>query len=349
MRVIRVQRRLTRTDNPPTLRGLGLGGIDRRRGLAPLELVLSLPLLLFLMALLIDFGSLSTWKVRTQVAARQAVWRQRGDRRGASDPPIANWPRNATLGVAPSPPDLFPTDPYAQYIAVRGPVLRDPRSSGQGAQLLVDTNKLALPGGLEDGLAVIDRNLPLLPKLTRVNFNVRHALLEGQWQFWTTTMRYGSNTSRRGWSLYQFVPPADVQQLANEFRNAALAIVNDSNRPDLDPLDRDQELVAWYGPPPRDFHPRLETSSQNGCTDSDRCSLNPQEVRFGSVQRVIDRIQGPRGGGRGGVPERMARAWISMYQAQKAQLEAQQPPPQAQIDQLQSLIDQLNQFIGTLN
>ena len=45
-----------------------------RRGLAPLELVLALPILLFVMALIVCYGTISAWKVREHSVARLAAW-----------------------------------------------------------------------------------------------------------------------------------------------------------------------------------------------------------------------------------------------------------------------------------
>ena len=56
------------------------------RGLATLEMVLCLPFLLFIMALMINFGTAAAWKVRTLVVARNACWATRWPR-GTGDLP----------------------------------------------------------------------------------------------------------------------------------------------------------------------------------------------------------------------------------------------------------------------
>src|SRR5207302_1365477 len=71
-----------------------------RRGLAPLELVLSLFFLLVIMALIINFGTTAPWHVRGQIAARHAVWRTLSGRTGSvgyPNPP--NWWPPATMGT----------------------------------------------------------------------------------------------------------------------------------------------------------------------------------------------------------------------------------------------------------
>ena len=57
--------------------------INRRtpsRGLAMLELILALPILLFIMALIINYGTVAAWKVREHSVARLAVWETRWPR-----------------------------------------------------------------------------------------------------------------------------------------------------------------------------------------------------------------------------------------------------------------------------
>ncbi len=49
----------------------------RRRGLAPLEFVLALPLLLFISALMVNFSMVANWKLRALCVARQQLWGSR--------------------------------------------------------------------------------------------------------------------------------------------------------------------------------------------------------------------------------------------------------------------------------
>ena len=111
-----------------------------RHGLAPLELVLSLPLILFVMALIINFGVLACWKVRAATVARQAVWRQRFDRKGQTDPLPTGWPNvqppsdtvpaanppstseGAPLFQDPFPPQQYPVGPAPDSPLDRGPL-----------------------------------------------------------------------------------------------------------------------------------------------------------------------------------------------------------------------------------
>ena len=70
-----------------------------RRGLAPLEFVLSLPLLVMMMALMIDFGVAGAWKIRTQTNARYAGWRTLTSRTGEFNATPPYWPASAPLAA----------------------------------------------------------------------------------------------------------------------------------------------------------------------------------------------------------------------------------------------------------
>src|SRR5438309_1547037 len=71
-----------------------------RRGLAMLELTLALPIMLFVMALIYNYGIAAAWKVRENSVARLAIWQSRWPRSGASDPKPSYWfPATATMGA----------------------------------------------------------------------------------------------------------------------------------------------------------------------------------------------------------------------------------------------------------
>ncbi|MBN1590259.1 MAG: hypothetical protein JW888_12160, partial [Pirellulales bacterium] len=80
-------------------------GQGTRRGLSTLELVLSLPLLLFVMALMINFGAAAAWRIRELSVARHAAWSNRHGHRLATDGAGATrklpcwWPDGATMGA----------------------------------------------------------------------------------------------------------------------------------------------------------------------------------------------------------------------------------------------------------
>lgn len=321
--------------------------LNRRRGrsgVAPLEFVLTLPVLLFTMALIINFGNVAAWKVRSSSVARQAVWRERHPRSGANDPRPAGWPQGAALSnVSDNLGSPIAGDPFAQHTVTRGPTLAPPTmNSNNNSIFFVNPNLLDLRLEARRGRADIQMAPPLMPQLGDFAFHIGHPLFDaGQGGLW----RYGDmntgNNSRRTLVTYTYLPDGTISQLGEQFRTAAMAILTSPIKQYLDPLDRDDEFIAEYGSAP-DFHPNIG----NGC------SLDVDQIRQSKLTNrsgLIDRIQGPMGGGRNGVPDRMAGAWISLYQRKVNTAMAQMPPDTGTAQYYQNLIDQLQKFRGTLN
>ena len=77
-----------------------------RSGLAPLELTLSLPIMLFVMGLMIIVGTTASWKIRTVTNSRQAVWRTIDPRDGEEDPHSRGWPSAARMEIEEGSRDL---------------------------------------------------------------------------------------------------------------------------------------------------------------------------------------------------------------------------------------------------
>jgi len=302
-----------------------------RAGLAPLELVISLPVLLGLMGLMINLGTVASWKVRSANIARESVWSTRWPR-GAAASQRLNWPAFPTGGVAQGQPLAVLDDPSVDLPVVRGPALG-------GTQ--VNRNLLDPTRGMLQGTATFNRVFPLLPRmLGNFTFRLRHPLLDDGWQYPRMGMR--SNWQRREPVIYNLAKadPALVQR----FVGAVVAIYFAPFRPQLDVLDRDQEIFAWYGSY-HDFHPRL----------SGFCSLDKKMVHDSLVLPLVDRIQSRRDPRVPGVPENLARFFIGMYQSQINSLQARQdalsspnPGITAQIGALRGLVGQLQSFLRGL-
>ncbi|MCA9107138.1 MAG: pilus assembly protein, partial [Planctomycetales bacterium] len=99
----------------------------RRRGLATLELVLWIPVLLMVTALMVVYGTSVAWRIRGEVAARDAVWRVLTPRTGRSEPrpPEPMWPEasnGATYGFEDDAPLSVIDDPAIQHPVIRGPI-----------------------------------------------------------------------------------------------------------------------------------------------------------------------------------------------------------------------------------
>src|SRR5262245_45242215 len=98
----------------------------RRRGLAPLELVLAIPILMFVVGLSVVFGAVACWKVRAQAAARDAIWSHRwprGEPWGHDlDPRAREWPTPASWGNEFGPPLAALDHAAFQEPVVHGPL-----------------------------------------------------------------------------------------------------------------------------------------------------------------------------------------------------------------------------------
>ena len=116
-----------------------------RHGLAPLEFVIGLPLLLFLMALMVNFGVVSSWKVRGLVAARHQVWSSRHTRSTLRPPWITAWeqPSSSNAGGTADMTDL--DLPELQHPVGRGKYfLRLPRRAGSPLHQTLQPHQLKL-------------------------------------------------------------------------------------------------------------------------------------------------------------------------------------------------------------
>ena len=120
-----------------------------------LELVLALPILLFIMALIINYGTVAAWKVRENSVARLAVWEMRWPRSGSTQsraraigPPRRRWnlPTRATCGHG-----RQPRRPAGGPRPVAGGD-RQFRSAGSDP-------------GLREGSADLDADYPMLAKM----------------------------------------------------------------------------------------------------------------------------------------------------------------------------------------
>jgi len=320
-----------------------------RRGLAPLELVLSLFFLLVLMALIINFGTTAPWHVRGNVAARHAVWRTLSARTGGAYPSPTNWWPPATIGLATA--RQFTTVPndavgalWSQgdltQPALRGPMVVDPATGRQ--MLMNDRQYMEMINQIAIGSANYTKTLPLLANLRKAYIRPLQPVLDHQWRFEDMGFVYNNNWRIKGWYRIEAdqVGDGDLMNLFMQYQMADMKIQQNPGIQALLVLDRDAEFPPWGLNSP-DVYP-----TAGGCDASPQNVLNNIVMGNGGL---ISRIQGQRGGGRGGVPQRLAEAFINLYKLQQQFYKSQNPPNDAKVQQLQQLIDQLNQFIGTLS
>jgi hypothetical protein len=332
-----------------------------RRGLAPLELVLSLFFLLLMMALIINFGTVASWNVRGVVAGRFAAWRSVGLRTGQNYPNPPNWTvTGATAGLGPG----LPVNPNVvnpiwnqgdlTQAAVRGqplaPFITDPATGKQFA--MGNQQYMELGNSIQIGMANLTRKQPLLPKLRQMQIQPMHPLVDPLWRFedmarksvdangYPWSMRNNGDWRLFKWYLLEASQLPDAADSFAQYQMADQQILQNPGQEALTVLDRDDELMAWYGTPPPDFYPT-----------AGGCEISPQMVFNNIVSGrggLISRIEGQRGGGKGGVPDAVAGAFLGMYQQQLKLAQQQQPPDPAVIGPLQQKIQQLQQFQASL-
>jgi hypothetical protein len=293
-----------------------------RRGLAPLELVLALPMLLMIMALAIYVGNAASWKLRAANVARDTVWNTRWPRWGASPWPVG-WPAAGQLSAAGAGNAQVLYDPQLDQVVVRGPMI---------GQTVVNRNLLDPTRGLQQGNSAIQRPPPLMSSLGNFSYNLRDQILDDGWQY--QRMGMGSNVQRREPIIYQLAQanPSYLQQ----YTQAVMAIINAPFQPQLQVLDIDPEILAVYGSY-HDFHPRLLGF----------CSLDKQTVQK-LVDNLVLRIQGQKKPPVDGVPSTMTKFFLQMYKFEQAQLQAAGGANQAQLGQIAAFIGELNAFLGQL-
>ena len=317
-----------------------------RKGLAPLELVLSLPILLFVMGLMILIGWAATFKVRTQIHSREAAWRSiwranpRSDAQAMRNPPGFPPPAEMSVDRSYVPCIRMPTIELAQYDShqvARGPMLIDPRS---GTALRVDRDLLDVRRGMITGRAVVDRGFPVLGQMPPRGYRheVDFPVLDNRWQFWQKGL--SSNSARRSLRLYpdlagrwQSVTAAHTARLGR----LAGMLRNGLGRRQMDLFDRDRELASFYGSY-RDYYPNPPGQA--------RTSAQGDLSRF--ANRLIQQISGsprPRNGlNAAGIPGALTRDFLEMYRtlAERARMNMQSDAPYIR------LIQQLEAFEADL-
>jgi hypothetical protein len=295
----------------------------RRRGLAPLELVAALPLLLIVMALMVVYGHSATWKVRGLSAARDAAWRARSPRHWNIVPPPANWqPEQARTGRDAGPALQQGVDPQLeQHEVARGP---------QIGTFKVYRDVLDPTRGVLLGEARLRQRYPMLRPMGPLQYDLEHEVLNDQFRYWE--MRLPNTVHRRIPTLYEL---PRVGGLSQAFIAAAGEILRVAQQGGLAPLDRDAEIRYYLGHYV-DFHPRV----------AHFCGLDAESVREVQVQRLIDRIQGsqsrPSRPGTPNLAETMTQFHIDMYDRLINQLQAQLNDPSTPPSQYPAIQQQIN-------
>jgi hypothetical protein len=301
----------------------------RRMGLAPVELVLSIPLILFVMALSVIVGNAACWKIRASVVARNEIWSNRRPRSdNPEDPRPAGWPAHGGKSHSSQRSLADLNDPAFQNPLVNGPL----------PNVTVNDRLLDPTLTVRHGASDIKQTPPMLAKMGDYSFNVDHPLIDGPWAYWQTG-QWG-NGARRFPALYPDTPPHLPEEDA--FRNSVDAVKSAPFLPDLAVLDGDQELHDWFYPdtfdPPiyMDFHPRVRFCSMDSALVRAQYITDP---RRGLLVRIAN------------VPRSITNTFLRMYRDQLRILQNTMPPP-ANATMLEAELEQniqtLEAYLATL-
>lgn len=342
------------------------------RGLSTLEMVLALPILLLVMALMLNYGTVASWKVRALAVARHEAWANRWPRNSGLAPDPECWPAPGVAGQPGKAAKTLGNSHWGGTIPeladprLDKPVMRGPLPFG----FVVASEVFDPVRGALWGAAQITSDYPLLPKMGQYHLHPRGVILENNWEYHRTHWPqpngwvdhwWHENVHRRIPDIYQL--PKTDPSLPGAFIQTAMAMLTAAYRPDLRPIDDDEEFLYYtaqyldplHRPWAPNFIPRLHF----------RCALDVAAAAQ-DTENLVDRIQGKVvKDAQGnvihkiqGVPERMARSFINLYAQVITVLQgllSATPPPspdeaaqmQAEISKLQGQMDILTPFLNT--
>lgn len=294
----------------------------RRQGLAPLELTLALPMLVIMMALMIDFGVVGAWKVRTQTNARYAAWRTVNARTGEHNPTPPYWSASAPLTTQTGPDLDDAATLWNSQQDLLCPCVRGNQLSAPSAPNTVNVpGRLDVDGFVLQGNAQLERPLPLLRSAVRggqFRFNLTQDIFDNQWQFYSLGIPWNNHLrALTWWDIEHSDLAARDGAIDSNLRNleqGSMQLQSSPQRQDLYPLDNDDEHIRYYGWPAPDFYPRLSRA----------CMSEPEQVYASLVSRLdLDGQPNPRSllGRIDRLPCDMSRRFTGMYRSWICELE----------------------------
>ena len=208
----------------------------KRNGLAPVEMVLALPLLMAFMGLIMVFGFVASWKVRSEVVARDVGFRARNPRAGGLHQRSEEWPeltgedRSLDLSLQ-GASNLQSVD---DQDIVHAPIIRGPLPA-----IEVDSDLLDFSRNVRSGVASVDQPSQVMGEVGRVNYEVSNDFLFDEFKY--TTIRVG-NFSRRIPILWD----TDLEELYDfEAVSNLIFTINDLRDPIVLPIDEDLDFYFW--------------------------------------------------------------------------------------------------------
>jgi hypothetical protein len=297
---------------------------------------MALPIVLLVMALMVNFGSVASWKIRALSVARNQLWSHRFPRDGSTYPRPAYWPASAGMGAGGASAVTSLDDPQVYQPVVRGPMV---------GNFSVHSDLLDPTQGMQTGSADLERTFTMLRRMGTYHLRaLERAFSQNCWQFETKGLHW--NRERRTLHLYELPQTGKELGLAIKYVNAVAKIFYAPFQVDLWPLDSDVDHILYnyrfgWGHGAPDFHPWL----------GNFCSTEEDDVKT-KADDLIDRIQGNKERHIASLAETMSQAFINYYHqvinALQQQLNSQPPPPQDQISAIQQEIADLEQKIKQL-
>jgi hypothetical protein len=326
----------------------------KRRGLAPLEMVLAMPFLLMILALIVGIGNLIAWKVQTLTSARHAIWGSLSPslmdhKTGANDLRPEYWPANAmsgsdNLGKAASVGDV------ENRLGARKPVVRglddaNPILPLDNNRILEVNAELLDPAiALRMGSARMMKPLPMLKSLGNYPLQARTAIFDYAWR--CTEMGIGNYHFRLNLIYPAFQPPNANNPVLPILLTMYNAIYRQNRMALLDGTEADFiKFQTRYGQATPTF-----IGSIPGWTPLNfYCSANPGIVRQ-SVNDLADRISGSRkkSGPLMDLSASLQGYYNSVRQTIEGLMNAQPPPSGTQLDQMKKDIETLENYMRQL-
>ncbi len=321
-----------------------------RRGLSTLEMVMSLPILLFVMALMVNYGTVASWKVRGLSVARHVLWSQREGHAGSGYSATQYWPQGY---LRTSPPAVSQGSRGWSVTSLNGieqtdganlPVARGPMV-GDGvpppAQPFIVNQDLLDPArGMREGNSIVARGFPLLQRLGQYTLRSATQLLDGPWTFPALGAR--DNDDFRAPLLYT-VPTTPDPMYAQNYIQAVVKIYYAPFQAALWPLDKDDEFRYWKQRFPQ--VPKIQGRSHDFigrfASLGPFCDLDATGTQ-NLVDNLVDRIQGTNG--QTSVAENMRQEFKGFFEDVKKELEDElnatpPPPPDVQAKLKQEIQD----------
>ncbi len=209
---------------------------EKRNGLAPLEMVLALPLLMGVMGLLMVFGFVASWKVRSEVVAKDIGWRNRYPRGRNIHQRSEEWPElegeNRSL-------DLHRTDAGNLESVDAQPVVHAQIIRGPISEIVVNSQLLDFSKGVTRGVATVNQPSQIMGEIGRADYRTTNEFVSGSFSYPTIG---GGNYSRR-------IPILWDTQLDDLYDQPGVSdlinAINDLRDPIVLPIDEDMEFYTW--------------------------------------------------------------------------------------------------------